>query len=49
MWETELRSTRAAEAVSRATRPKHDFTKAPAAINGYATLIDDAFRRLRAR
>ncbi len=40
--ETELALTRAAEAVSRVTRPMaHDFNNALAAINGYATLIDD--------
>ncbi len=40
--ETELALTRAAEAVSQVARPMaHDFNNALAAINGYATLIDD--------
>jgi len=40
--ENELALTRAAEAVSSVARPMaHDFNNALAAINGYATLIDD--------
>lgn len=40
--ETELALARAAETVSKMTRPMaHDFNNALAAINGYATLIDD--------
>jgi PAS domain S-box-containing protein len=40
--ETELALSRAAEAVSNVARPiAHDFNNALAAINGYATLIDD--------
>lgn len=40
--ESELALTRAAEAVSDVARPiAHDFNNALAAINGYATLIDD--------
>jgi PAS domain S-box-containing protein len=40
--ETELAAERAAEAVSKVARPMaHDFNNALAAINGYATLIDD--------
>ncbi|MCX5784820.1 MAG: PAS domain S-box protein [Elusimicrobia bacterium] len=40
--ESELALTRAREAVSRETRPiAHDFNNALAAINGYATLIDE--------
>ena len=40
--ETELALARAAEAVSSVARPMaHDFNNALAAINGYATLIDD--------
>jgi PAS domain S-box-containing protein len=40
--ETELALARAAEAVSNVARPiAHDFNNALAAINGYATLIDD--------
>jgi len=40
--ETELALSRAAEAVSKVARPMaHDFNNALAAINGYATLIDD--------
>ncbi|PJA12215.1 MAG: hybrid sensor histidine kinase/response regulator, partial [Elusimicrobia bacterium CG_4_10_14_0_2_um_filter_56_8] len=40
--ETELALTRAAEAVGKVARPiAHDFNNALAAINGYATLIDE--------
>ena len=40
--ESELAVARAAEAVSKVARPMaHDFNNALAAINGYATLIDD--------
>ena len=40
--EAELALARAAEAVSEVARPMaHDFNNALAAINGYATLIDD--------
>ncbi len=40
--ETELALAHAAEAVSKVARPMaHDFNNALAAINGYATLIDD--------
>jgi len=40
--ETELAVARAAEAVSNVARPMaHDFNNALAAINGYATLIED--------
>jgi PAS domain S-box-containing protein len=40
--EAELALTRAAEEVSKVARPMaHDFNNALAAINGYATLIDD--------
>lgn len=40
--ESELALARAAETVSKMTRPMaHDFNNALAAINGYATLIDD--------
>jgi len=40
--ESELAITRALEAVSRETRPiAHDFNNALAAINGYATLINE--------
>lgn len=43
--ETELATARAAEAVSNVARPMaHDFNNALAAINGYATLIDDDLR-----
>ncbi len=40
--ETELAIARAADALSKVARPiAHDFNNALAAINGYATLIDD--------
>jgi nitrogen-specific signal transduction histidine kinase len=40
--EAELAAARAAEALSSVARPvAHDFNNALAAINGYATLIDD--------
>ncbi|MBI5742953.1 MAG: PAS domain S-box protein [Elusimicrobia bacterium] len=40
--ESELAIARAADAVSKVARPMaHDFNNALAAINGYATLIDD--------
>lgn len=40
--EAELAVSKAAEALSRVARPvAHDFNNALAAINGYATLIDD--------
>lgn len=43
--ETELATARAAEAVSSVARPMaHDFNNALAAINGYATLIDEDLR-----
>ncbi len=44
--EAELATARAAEAVSKVARPMaHDFNNALAAINGYATLIDDGLTR----